>query len=121
MSFIERGLKAVIHHEAEWDRQMEELGELSPEELKAVLKKSVIAGLIGDGGKYVVLLGAYAISDKTPQAIGWVLLPLAVGGATVGLSAESYFGIRSRAAKEILYEKGVLTRSGEAIRKLFRK
>jgi len=121
MGFIERGLKAIISYDAERDRQMEELGELSPEELKEILKKSAVLGLVGDGGKYVILVGALAISNKTPPPVDCILVPLAVAGAAVGLSAEGYFGIRGRAAKEILYEKGVYLRPGEAIRKLFGK
>lgn len=121
MSFVERGLGAIVHYDDECDRQKEELVEFSPRELKEVLKKSAVAGLVGDGGKYIVLFGALAISSKTPLGVDCVLIPLAIGGAVVGLSAEGYFGIRSRVAKELLYEKGVLVRPSEAIRRLFGK
>lgn len=121
MNFVERGLGAIVHCHVEWDRQKEELVEFSPEELKKILKRSAIYGLAGDAGKYVILLGAVAISNKTPLAVDCILLPLATTSAAIGLSAEGYFGIRSRVAKELLYEKGVLIRPSEAIRKLFGK
>jgi hypothetical protein len=119
MSFVERGVQAIIHFDAEWNRQMEELSSLSSEELEAVLKKAQLRGLIGDGGKYVLLFGSLAISDKIPQAVDCIIFPLAIGGAAVGLSAEAYYGTRSRVVKEILYDRGVFTRPGTAIRELF--
>jgi len=128
MSFVERGLQVIIHRDAEWDRQMGELNVLSSEELKTVLKKSNIAGWAGDGGKYVLLFGTYALVDKIPPDIDCIVLPLVVGGAAVGLSAEVYYGMRCRVTKKILYERGVLKRPSiilgelkEQLRGLLRK
>ena len=118
MSFVERGIEVVIHRDAEWGRQMGELSSLSSEELKTVLNKSVIAGLAGDGGKYVLLFGALALSDKTPEGVNCIIFPLVVGGAAVGLSAEAYYGMRVRITKEILYERGVLTRPSVLAREI---
>jgi len=121
MSFIERGVQAIIHYDAEWERQREELNSLSSEELEAMLKKAQLRGLIGDGGKYVLLFGSLAISNKIPQAVDCIILPLAVGGAAVGLSAEAYYGTRSRVVKEILYDRGVLTRPGTAVKEFLQE